>query len=124
MRSLVIENESCGAVQRKPLKVEAVLVQRIPMDEHHGDIAPRGGAVCVLDLHVKLDPVGATNNLWVTSQLTKPEPSARCDSLSKPSPHDDSLGGKPGRSPYSGGEQGDAGNRRTLSGVHWPAPPR
>ena len=111
-------------MKREPLKVKAVLVQCEPMDEHHSDVAPWGGAMSVFDLDMKFDAVGAANILWFAAQLTQPKSPTRRDALPQPSTDNHSLSREPRRGTDRGGQQGGPGHGGPMRGVHWSAPPR
>jgi hypothetical protein len=118
MRTLVIEDEPSRTSERQALVVEAVLVQRVAVDEHHREIAPRGRRVCLVHLDVQLDAVLEADNLRCSSQLAQPQPSSRSLAAPERAPYDDSLRCQTGCGTHRGCYERRAGQTRSVSRVH------
>ena len=118
MGALVEEHESRRTAQGLPLKVEAVLVQGVSVDEYDGQVAPRRARVWFVDLDVQLDPVTAPNDPRRPAQLPQAQPTPWCRPLAQPASDHDSFcgearGGSDGRR-----DQGDPGHPGSLGRVH------
>jgi hypothetical protein len=105
-------------MQRQPLKVEAVLVQCVPVNEDDSQFSPWGRGVCLLDLDVKLDSVVASNRMHWTTKLAEPQTTARRHTATEPATDHHTFGSQSSGCTYRRRNERNTSHASTLRRVH------
>ena len=103
--------------------MEAVQVQRVPVDEDHGQPAPLRRRVRLVDLDVQLDTVVELHDLRRPPQLPETQASARRLAATQRTSDDDALGGHSSSSTNGRSDECGTGQAGTTGRVHDAEPP-